>query len=54
MKIAFLITAGISLLLTVIGSFEKDKKTAHSLVGCADFIITIALLIEALILIARR
>lgn len=54
MKAAFLITAGISLLLTVIGSFEKDKETAHSVVGCADLIITIALLIEALILVGRR
>lgn len=54
MKTAFLITAAISFILTILGMFQKDKETARVVVGCADFIVTIALLIEVLILVGRR
>lgn len=54
MKTLFLITAGFSVVLTIIGLFQSDKETARASVGCADVIITILLLIEALILVLQR
>lgn len=54
MKTAFLITAVISLVLTFSSCFVNDESTAKGMLGCADWIITIALFIEALILVTRR